>query len=127
MTVLPGPGSNNSAIVLYYSPASRDHLETILRNHGVEVYPIAGRAPHALEEIRRHPAKVVVIDCEPHDISISQAVRQVGRTLPDSLILTACAGRREVEVHRAGRREAAVESLEAALEMYADVTKANDT
>ena len=127
MTVLPGPDLNKTAIVLYYSPASREHLEAILRSHGVEVYPIAGRAPHALEEIRRHPAKVVVIDCEPHDISISQAVRQVGRTLPDSLILTACAGRREVEVYRAGRREAAVESLDAALELYAGETEANAT
>ena len=125
MPPLPGPGLSKSAMVLYYSPASRDYLEVILRTRGVEVYPIAGRAPHALEEIRRHPAKVVVIDCEPHDISISQAVRQVGRTLPDSLIITACAGRPTADVYQSGRQVAAVESLETALSCYATIADTN--
>ena len=121
MPTLPGPGLSKSAIVLYYSPAGRDYLETVLRDRGFEVYPIAGRAPHALEEIRRHPAKVVVIDCDPHDISISQAVRQVGRTLPDSLILTAGAGRPTADVYQSGRQVAVAESLVTALSCYAKI------
>ena len=109
------------ALLVYYSPAGRDHLETVLRNRGFEVYPIAGRAPHAMEEIQRHPSDVVVIDCDSHDISINQAVRQVGRTLPDSLILTACAGRPTADVYQSGRQVAAAESLESALSCYAKI------
>ena len=121
MTVLPAPGSIRTAIVLYYSPAGRDHLETVLRGQGVGAYSIAGRAPHALEEIRRHPAKVVIVDRDPDDISVRQAVRQVGRALPDSLVVMAGIGRPSAEVYREGRQVGVEESVEAALRCYSDL------
>ena len=119
MPALPELDLSKSAMVVYYGPASRDHLEAIIRNLGVEVYAIAGRAPHALEEIRKHPVKVVVIDSEPQDISISLAIRQIGRTLPDSLIITARADRPTAEIYQGGRQIAVAENLEAAFSCYA--------
>ena len=112
------------AIVLYYSPPGRDHLERTLQNHGMDVYPIAGRAPHALEEIQRHPSGVVVVDCGADDISLGQTVRQVGRTLPDSLVFMACTNRPSIDVYQAGRRVAVMEDLGSALHHYFDRTDA---
>ena len=92
-----------TALLVYYSELSRDRLERLLWNQGIEVYLISGRAPVAAESARRHPADVVVIDKDATDISVTQAVRQMAQILPRSLIFTAGANRPTAEVYRKGR------------------------
>jgi len=49
-------------LLIYYSRFNRDGLADMLRSQGIEVYPIWGRLPNATEIVRKHPARVVVID-----------------------------------------------------------------
>ena len=93
-----------NAILVYYSRVSRDWLKRMLRSHGIEVYPISGRAPNATETVRKYPANVVVIDRDVADISVTQAVRQIAQILPQSLIFTATTNDQRAEVYRNGRR-----------------------
>ncbi|PKB79546.1 MAG: hypothetical protein BZY88_12640 [SAR202 cluster bacterium Io17-Chloro-G9] len=93
-----------NAILVYYSMVSRNCLKRMLRSHGIEVYPISGRAPNATETVRKYPTNVVVIDRDVADISVTQAVRQIAQILPQSLIFTATANDQRAEVYRNGRR-----------------------
>ena len=87
-----------TALLVFYSRHSRDRLESILRNQGIEVYLISGRSPDATESVRRHPADLVVIDKGVADISVTQAVRHIAQILPHSPIFTASANHQSSEV-----------------------------
>jgi len=91
-------------LLIYYSRLNRDGLADMLRSQGIEVYPIWGRLPNATEIVRKHPARVVVIDRDSADISVTQAVRQIAQILPCSLIFTAAINNQKAEVYRKGRR-----------------------
>jgi AmiR/NasT family two-component response regulator len=97
-------------VLVYYSPAGRDRLEAVLDGQDIRVYPVAGRAPHAVEEIRRHPAEMVVVDADTDDISLNQAVHQLGRLLPMSLVFVVSPGREAADVYRGGHRVGVAES-----------------
>ena len=106
-------------LLVYYSPEARQRLEAALQGQPLlEGYPIDGRAPEAIDAVRKHPAEVVVIDYGADDVSVSQAVRQVGQVLPRSLVVAVYPGRDRVGVYRGGHRIGAAESLEAALSRY---------
>ena len=77
-----------TALVVYYSPASRGYLETLVGDQGIQVQYVAGREADAVALVQQHPAGLVVIDSDSRDISIYQAVRQIGRLLPHSLVFT---------------------------------------
>ena len=97
------------ALLIYYSSAGREHVESLLQRHGLRPHSVDGRAGDAAEEIRRHPAELVAIDSESQDISITQAVRQIGRLLPRSLVFTVHHGPKAA-VYRAGRLVGQVEN-----------------
>ena len=59
--------------------------------------------------IQQHPSTFVVIDSNSRDISINQAVRQVGRLLPRSLVFTVDQ-RSIATVYQAGRLLGQVEN-----------------
>ena len=92
-----------TALLVCYSKHSRDRLESILRNQGIEVYLISGRLSNATETVRRHPADLVVIDKDVADISVTQAVRHIAQILPRSPIFTVSASHQRAEVYRKGR------------------------
>ncbi len=94
--------SDKSALVVYYDPAARGYLEALVRNQGIQVQCVAGREADATAFIQRHPVKLVVIDSDSPDISINQAVRQIGRLLPYSLVF-AVHQRSKATVYQAGR------------------------
>ncbi len=93
-----------TALLVYYNLMNRDRLERSLRSQGIEVYSISGRDPNAKDSARRHPADIVVIDSGANDISLNQAVRQIARLMPKSLIYSVGLDHRRVGVFRNGRR-----------------------
>lgn len=110
-----GQGASRRGLLVYYSASARQHLETVLRERCREVYALNGREADAAELLRRHPAEVVVIDQGVGDVSINQAVRQVGMMLPASVVLAVPSDGQEVQVYLGGRRIAVAPSLDAAL------------
>ena len=96
--------SNNAILLLYYSLAARERLEAELLGRDLEIYSIDGRTPDASERVRNHPARVVIIDHGANDVSITQAIRQVGQILPHSLVVTVYLDRQSVEMYRNGHR-----------------------
>ena len=77
---------------------------SLLQRQRLRLHPVEGRAGRAVEEIQRHPEEVVVIDSDATDISINQAVRQIGRLLPNSLVFTVHPQRKIATVYQTGRR-----------------------
>ena len=102
-------------LLVYYSPDACRRLEEALIGLDLEAYFVNGRSPEAVEELRRNPAKVVVIDHSAGDVSITQAVRRVGQVLPTSLVITTSPLGNVVELYRAGHRVGAAESLDAVI------------
>ena len=90
-------------LVVYYSPAARGYLKTLVGDQDIQVQYVAGREADAVALIQQHPAKLVVIDSDSRDISINQAVRQIGRLLPHSLVFTVHQ-RSKATVYQAGRQ-----------------------
>lgn len=115
MNGLSAPGQRQRILLVYYSGSGRERIEAILRDQRLEVYLIDGRAADAADMLRDHPAKVVVMDHNADDISVGQAVRQVGQILPLSLVIAVHPGRSEVDMYWAGHRIGVAESLEAAI------------
>ena len=103
-----------SALLVYYSPRSRDRLEAMLRSQGAEVYAVSGRALDATEQVRRHPEHLAVIDKDVTDISVSQAVRRMGQILPSTLVFAVGSDRQVVEVYLNGRQVGAIDFHEIA-------------
>jgi hypothetical protein len=113
-----GQGASRRGLLVYYSASARQCLETALRRWCREVFALDGRASDATDSLRSHPAEVVVIDQGAGDVSINQAVRQVGMILPGSLVLTVAQDGQEVQVYLGGRRIAVAPSLDAALTVH---------
>ncbi len=110
-----GQGASRRGLLVYYSASACQSLEVALRRWCREVFALDGRASDAADLLRRHPAEVVVIEQGAGDVSINQAVRQVGMMLPGSLVLTVPPDGQEVQVYLGGRRIAVAPSLDAAL------------
>ncbi len=120
MADVSGRTFTRRVLLVYYSPEARQRMQAALHGQSLlEVYPIDGRSPEATDAVGKHPAEVVVIDYGADDLSVSQAVRQVGQVLPRSLVVAVYPGRNRVDVYRGGHRIGAAESLEAALSRYA--------
>ncbi|GEM_PF-5819239 len=110
-------------LVVYYSPEGQKRLESFLQAlPGVEVFFVNGRVAEAVEAIGKHPAEVVVIDQGAEDISVGQAVRQVGQVLPRSLVVTVQPLGQKVHVYRGGHLIGVAEDLGSALRQY-DLTQ----
>lgn len=106
-------------LLVYYSPDARQRIEEMLRSQRLEVYRIDGRAADAVDTVRCHPAEVVVMDYGAGDVSVGQAVRQVGQILPRSLVVAVHPSRAGVDIYRGGHRIGVAESLETALRQFA--------
>ncbi len=118
--MMAGAGASQEATVLlvYYSPEAHQRLEAVLSGMDVRAYPVNGRSPDAIESLRSHPAKVVVIDRGVQDVSVTQAVRRLGQVLPSSVVIAAVPDSLSVELYKGGRRMGLEASLEAALMKY---------
>ena len=101
--------SNEYALIVYYGPVAREYLEALLGDQGLQAQYVAGREANAGALIEQHPAELVVIDADAGDISTIQAVRQIGRLLPNSLVFKVhrCS---KASVYRAGRQVGEVEN-----------------
>jgi DNA-binding NtrC family response regulator len=107
------------ALLVYYSHDARDYLEAALLQQHLEVHSVDGRAPTAVAAIREHSAEAIVLDCSASDVSVSQAVRQIGQIFPAIPVLTMRPEVELVDVYRAGHRVGTAESLEWALQFFA--------
>ena len=103
MTSGMGPTLGGNVLMVYYSARGRCCLEDLLRRQGLSPHPVEGRADDAVATIERQPASVVVIDSNSRDISVSQALRQVGRMLPEGLVFAVDCDRPTANVYRGGR------------------------
>lgn len=114
-------------LLVYYSRDAHRQLEAAIVSMRVEAFPVDGRAPDAMEQLRRHPARVIVIDRAARDVSVAQAVRRVGQLLPTSLVITALSAREPVKLYRAGHRIGGEDSLEIALTKNTEYVGQNPT
>ncbi len=119
MANLGGRTPNRKVLLVYYSPDARRRLEEVIRAQHLEVYSINGRASDALNKARKHTARVVIMDHSADDVSITQAIRQIGQVLPNSAVFTVSPGREAVDIYRKGHRIATVANVEWALQLFA--------
>ncbi|MBI4298542.1 MAG: hypothetical protein HY666_02140 [Chloroflexi bacterium] len=106
-------------LLVYYSSEVKEQLERGLQRLHLKIHSIDGRAPDASELIRTNPSEVVIMDQAADDVSVTQAVRQIGQILPDSMVITMYPGREMVEIYRRGHRIGTAERLETALHSHA--------
>ena len=115
MTTMSKKTSFRQILLVYYSPDAQQRLEATLLAQHFEVYSIDGRAPDAIAAVREHPAGVVVIDRSAKDVSVTQAVRQIGQILMGCLVVTMYPGHPMVDIYQSGRRISVKVDLETAL------------
>ena len=109
---------NRTVLLLYYGAGARERLEAALVAQNLEVYAIDGRSEDAITFVREHPSPIVVMDRGATDVSVTQAVRQLGQILPESVVLTVYPRFGAVDVYRSGHRVGEAADLETALRIW---------
>ncbi len=102
-------------LLVTFSPEARVRLEDEIRQIGLKVIGIDGRAPEAAESLREYAGAVVVVDSSAADVSLTQTVREVGRVRPECLVLAVRQDSETVSAYRGGRSVGTVENLKVAL------------